>query len=201
MYQDARGYYPCEAETQESFYLCLLDYVDAGYQRDAVRKGGASAAEPVRAFLCPGRRDVMVGAKGDYGYGSSPGGGLSSILGHQTPVSSTMVVAADGASNTLLLSHKGLSPRDYGGNGAKDTSWAVASENSRDPTRFVKDTDQEDMSKLLGAPHILAAPSLFADTSVRRILYESSSTQIGGQPLMSLLWSYNDGKGLGRHLP
>ena len=150
MYQDTRGHYPCEAETQESFYLCLLDYVDAGHQRDAVSKGGSSAAEPVRAFLCPGRRDIMVGAKGDYGYGSSPGGGLRSILGSQTPVSSTMVVAANGASNTLLLSHKGLSPRDYGGNGAKDTSWAVVSENSREPTRLVKDTDQEEMSKLLG---------------------------------------------------
>jgi hypothetical protein len=111
-----------------------------------------------------------------------------------------MILAGDGTGNTLLLAHKGLSPRDYNGGGSGDGSWTDRN-NGRDPGRFVRDSNEEDMSRLIGSPHPQAMPALFADTSVRRVVYDLSSQQVGGQPVPNLLWSYNDGKNLGRHLP
>jgi len=201
MYQDAKGHYPCEAESNECFYVGLLDFVEAGYLQDRVRQQGAQAAQPVRVFLCPSRRDVVVGAKSDYAYGSNPGNNLSSILGGEKPVPLSMVTAADGTGNTLLLSHKGVGPNAYNGSGPNDSSWAARGEHGRDPNRLVRDRNEEEMSKLIGSPHVLAVPSLFADSSVRKIPYESSSVEIEGLPFMTVLWSYNDGKGLGRHAP
>ena len=199
-YQDARGAFPCEAESGESFYINLLDSVEQGHQLDPVRKGGQNAAEPVRVFLCPGRRTIHVGAKGDYGFGSNPGNGLSSILGSAVPVSITAVTNADGASNTLLLSHKGVKLMYYDGSGPNDTGWATL-DHSRDPNEILRDSNQSDMSTRIGSPHANVAPSLFADGSVRNVSYDLNSVKIGGLPAMALLWAYNDGKGLGKHAP
>ena len=199
-HQDARGAFPCEAASGESFYISLLEHVEMQYQIDPVRKGGQQAAEPVRVFLCPGRRTIQVGAKGDFGFGANPGNGLSSILGSQVPVSVTSVTNADGASNTILLSHKGVKPMHQDGSGPNDAGWATAG-NGRDPNEILRDTNNSDMSTKIGSPHASVAPSLFADGSVRNVSYDLNTVKIGDLPAMVLLWAYNDGKGLGKHLP
>lgn len=78
------------------------------------------AAIPV--YLCPSRRDASVGAKFDYGVGDlgfgyfgyefeSPWGSLGIALNGGRYFRSDKI--PDGASNTLLLGHKGLDPEYY----------------------------------------------------------------------------------------
>jgi prepilin-type N-terminal cleavage/methylation domain-containing protein/prepilin-type processing-associated H-X9-DG protein len=176
---------------------------------------------PVQLFLCPSRRGTDVGPRDDYGAGHHPDWwypddpylGWYSILGgpyfsdhndgiitRYVGVRLGSVINADGASNTLLLTHKGLAPQYYSGGSppaqdnpelTTDVNWFEGSgwEHHRDPTQsFHVDSNQTaNMQELFGSPHPGGMPCLFADGSVRNLSY-------GINPLtVAKLWAWNDG--------
>jgi prepilin-type N-terminal cleavage/methylation domain-containing protein len=102
-----------------------------------------AAPQPIPILLCPSRRTTAVGARSDYAAAMDPNSwsfgkapttdsagtvswvGLWTVLwikdtnykagtvNHQAPVSLSVLTDADGASNTVLLAHKGLTPSQY----------------------------------------------------------------------------------------
>jgi prepilin-type N-terminal cleavage/methylation domain-containing protein/prepilin-type processing-associated H-X9-DG protein len=200
--------------TPGTLYTSLLPYVEQA-------NNSPSVAAPVKLFLCPSRRTTDVGPKDDYAaghhpdwwYATYPYAGWYSILGgpyypdHQGGyftnffgISLGDVSNADGTSNTLLLSHKGLAPEYYKGgsppaqNNPKyttDVNWFDGSgwEHHRDPTRaFHQDSNQVPaMQEYAGSPHSGGMPSLFADGSVRTLSYNIDAT------VVTQLWAWNDG--------
>lgn len=94
----------------------------------------------------------------------------------------------DGASNTLLLAHKGMSPRAYAG-GTNDAGWATlgnGAQHKRKPTSFRRDKDQPNIEFMMSSPHT-AMPCLWADGRVTCIGYDIPAAQLWP------LWSFNDG--------
>ena len=218
-YQDAIGRFPLDDnETTVSpgtFYTSLLRYVEQDNNSPA-------AAVPVNIFLCPSRRTTEVGPRDDYAAGHHPDwwyqfypyAGWYSILGgpyvsdrqggsvaFYRGLNLGQLTAADGASNTLLLAHKGLAPQHYTGGSppaqnnpeyTTDVTWFTGSgwEHHRDPTQgFRQDSDQvANMQELMGGPHPGAMPCLFGDGSVRSLSYGLDAD------LVARLWAWNDGK-------
>jgi hypothetical protein len=132
MYHDANRKFPCES-FGTSFYLAILPYVDQQNQVPAITANGPKDAKPVALFLCPSRRGVEVGPRTDYAgavdptWLQKPGGHEPILCGaRRSPtipnwnfyarsgfVTLPMVGNCDGTSNTLLLAHKAVRPRDY----------------------------------------------------------------------------------------
>jgi prepilin-type N-terminal cleavage/methylation domain-containing protein/prepilin-type processing-associated H-X9-DG protein len=196
-------------------YTSLLPYVEQ-------QNNSPAAAAPVKIYLCPSRRTVSVGPRDDYGSGHHPDwwyeffpySGWYSVLGgphvsdHNGGVISsssgvrlTDVSGADGTSNTLLLSHKGLAPQYYKGGSppadndptlTTDVTWFGGSgwEHHRNPTvAFAKDSNQiVNMQELIGSPHTGAIPCLFCDGSVRTLNYSLDPL------IVARLWAWNDGQ-------
>jgi prepilin-type N-terminal cleavage/methylation domain-containing protein/prepilin-type processing-associated H-X9-DG protein len=178
-----------------TFFTDLLPYVEQGKQ-------DPSNPFPVPLFLCPSRRDASVGPKTDYGAAFHPDmlfaagwNGWLSILGgdHQSSavvrsggVSMVTISIADGLTQTLLLSHKALQPKDYGGGDPNDSDWSKAY-HLRLPTSLVLDSNTPGIWNYFGSPHAGASPCLFADGSVRGVNYSGDSN------LHQRLWAWNDG--------
>ena len=216
-YQDARGKFPLDDNIGPplgTFYTSLLAYVEQDNNSPAL-------GIPVKIFLCPSRRTTEVGPRDDYGaahhpdwwYQFFPYRGWYSILGgpyfsdhngnnftNYGGVSLGRLTNADGSSNTLLLTHKGLAPQSYGGGSppadnnpefTTDVSWFDGSgwEHHRDPTQgFHQDSNSTvNMQELAGSPHPGAMPALFGDGSVRTLSYMLDVT------LVAKLWAWNDG--------
>jgi prepilin-type N-terminal cleavage/methylation domain-containing protein/prepilin-type processing-associated H-X9-DG protein len=203
--------------TPGTVYTSLLPYVEQA-------NNNPSVGAPVKLFICPSRRSTDVGPKDDYAaghhpdwwYTSYPYTGWYSILGgpyysdHQggsvanyAGISLPDVSNADGTSNTLLLSHKGLAPRYYKGGSppaqgnpkyTTDVNWFDGSgwEHHRDPTRpFRQDSNQlPNMQEYAGSPHSGGMPCLFGDGSARTLPYTIDST------VVTQLWAWNDGQAL-----
>jgi prepilin-type N-terminal cleavage/methylation domain-containing protein/prepilin-type processing-associated H-X9-DG protein len=169
------------------------------------------------------RADYACGSHPDWAEGPYSGwysilAGPDSIaegLSNVPPCTSSKVTSQDGLSKTLLLAHKGLDPRYYDGSSpaiaigawagagpfTMDEGWASVINPrqfiQRDSTVFVMDQVNGDpaygdMAGLMGGPHPGASGCLYADGSVRTLGYTASS--INGLYLMSMLWSFNDGK-------
>lgn len=140
------------------------------------------------------------------------------------------VTDEDGASNTLLMAHKGMAPSQYGGGSPTDLGWnvvkpvstALAFEHMRCPFGAVRDFDgnhngtgagvpfcdesigtnpqsANSMDWLLGSPHTGSMPCVFADGSVRGIVYGAPiDPPAGARPgamaphLWAKLWAFND---------
>jgi len=210
----------------QTFYVALLPYVEQLPLVEIVQGGNQAAAVPISIFTCPSRGGVsMRGARGDYAVGAHPdwlGGSYArwwSILSgddalpngfNNVPATSVSQVSArDGTSNTLLLAHKALDPRYYGGNSPPrpptghgwagpdtftwDEGWASVINPhqfiQRDPTRFVQDHVGIDC-ELLGGPHAGAALCVYADGPVRGLACTSLTES--GRYLLCKLWAYND---------
>jgi prepilin-type N-terminal cleavage/methylation domain-containing protein/prepilin-type processing-associated H-X9-DG protein len=219
-YNDVIGKFPVDDTTIPppqvgTVFTSLLPYVEQ-------QNNSPQAAAPVKLFLCPSRRDTDVGPRDDYGAGHHPDWWYPqyaylnwySILGgpyysdHQGGIITrykgirlTSVISADGSSNTLLLTHKGLAPQYYQGGSppaqsnpefTTDVNWFEGSgwEHHRDPTQsFHADSNQVvNMQELAGSPHPGAMPCLFADGSVRNLSYTTDALTV------TKLWAWNDGQ-------
>ena len=187
---------------QATFYTSLLPYIEQA----TVSPGDP---RPIATFLCPSRRGPNCGPRADYAAGRHPDDffrdGSLSVLGGpfvlhtgqvvlRGGVGLNMVGGGDGSSNTLLLSHKAMSPSDYYRPGAPpgDGGWvggpgAGQFDHKRDPRSIVRDMNSPEMWKYIGSAHPGGIPSLFADGSVRTLSYSTS------QEVIPKLWSWNDG--------
>jgi prepilin-type N-terminal cleavage/methylation domain-containing protein len=195
---------PIDPESFPTFYTSLLPYLEQGNMTPADPR-------PVSLFLCPSRRGPECGPKGDYAAGRHPddffqNNGLSILGGPfvlhdgqivlRGGVGLNSIAGRDGSSNTLLLSHKALSPNDYyrqgyaigsGDNGWVGGLYSDQFEHKRDPRFFVRDLDSPMMMRYIGSAHPGGIPSLFAGGSVRSLRYTTSPE------IIPKLWSWNDG--------
>jgi hypothetical protein len=190
-----------------SFYTCLLPYLEQG-TNDPMNP------QPIRILLCPSRRDTSVGPKDDYAAAWHPAPYFKtnwlSILGPRfvpsgdpeknpqeySGVGLPEINAADGSSNTLMLTHKAMKPSLYHvlGRLPGDTQWSEGNhDHLRDPRIFIRDTDSSDTPAdaapevFIGSSHPGSMPSLFADGSVRAVSYAVDET------VVPRLWAWNDG--------
>ena len=187
-----------------TFYTAMLPYIEQGNQNPG-------RPHPVSLFFCPTRRGPEVGPRADYAAGRHPDeffdNGWQSILGGPYVSSDGRVLlrggvgldavgGRDGSSNTLLLSHKAMSPSLYDGPWERgiptgdNGGWAGPSETfelRRDPRSFIRDVDSAYTQFLIGSPHADAMSSLFADGSVRSLRYATA------REIIPRLWAWNDG--------
>jgi prepilin-type N-terminal cleavage/methylation domain-containing protein/prepilin-type processing-associated H-X9-DG protein len=220
-YNDAYGMFPDE-KVGASYYTLLLPYIEQDNQYKVVIAGGAPQA--IKIFLCPSRRSTSVGPKDDYAaatedslakpplgnaglaYRSILGGQLTGVANFSSP-SLSVVTSGAGTSNTLLLAHKVMRPRDYTNpNGPDDSTWADTTTKfnpHRDHFRatdsggsgssanrgYTQDDNNVDTHHF-GGPHPGASPVLWADGAVRS--YSYGYTSQGSDVLTwQLLWAYN----------
>jgi prepilin-type N-terminal cleavage/methylation domain-containing protein/prepilin-type processing-associated H-X9-DG protein len=127
--------------------------------------------QPIKIYICPGRRTTSQGAHIDYGYGmepyfdncgtgvnsnnvgntssGNPWGDVHSIMGFDnngTQTSLTMITDADGTANTAFLGHKFVAPQNYGqlDDSGWDLYWAQNRDSNqwqRNPFYFYQDTN------------------------------------------------------------
>lgn len=219
-YHDAIGKFPIDDTDVPpprfgTVFTSLLPYVEQ-------QNNSPQVGVPVQLFLCPSRRSTDVGPRDDYGAGHHPdwwypaypylnwysilGGPHFSdhnggIVTRYNGVRLANVINADGSSNTLLLTHKGLAPEYYAGGSppaqgnpafTTDVNWFEGSgwEHHRDPTQsFRADSNQiANMQELSGSPHPGAMPCLLADGSVRNLSYVIDPVTV------AKLWAWNDGQ-------
>jgi prepilin-type N-terminal cleavage/methylation domain-containing protein len=179
-YQSVKGGFPTEGSsssgtsTYPSFYKSLLPYAEANNATDST---------PVALYLCPGRRNMSVGAKRDYGYASSQGTGSvgPSILDNPRPVRLVEIDEGNRKAETVLLTHVWLAPSTYLGGDSTDLGWATKN-NSRTTTNVTKqDGDSSGNNTYLGGPHGAGNLSLFADGHVENYIDSGTYAQ---------LWAY-----------
>jgi prepilin-type N-terminal cleavage/methylation domain-containing protein len=209
--------------SEPTLYTQVLPYVEQQNQDPLDPK-------PVRLFLCPSRRGPAAGPKADYGAANhpqhvtplGPDTGWRSILGPPiwqpeptapngmvntyTGCTLAQVTAADGASSTLMMSHKALRPSWYAAGGFRmnDGSWAYEmAEHLRNWAGLAQDSEEAAVvippgvwngnagrhfvEAFFGSPHATGMPSLFADGSVRFLAYATDPA------LLPRLWAWNDG--------
>jgi prepilin-type N-terminal cleavage/methylation domain-containing protein/prepilin-type processing-associated H-X9-DG protein len=228
---------PNPAWTGNLFFM-LLPYIEEQAQVNPVTTSMANA-QPIKLFICPTRRSTAMGPVVDYCSGniathtaSQLGtlanskfmtilGGKSSGLSGVSPEVSlgttmALVTAADGTSNSLLLSHKSMLPSSYStvitsttvsshtnNTSIWDAGWAASLTDTSGPVFGVYWGDhqrwfntgpvQDSVSSYaysMGSPHPGSMPSLFADGSVRSYEYSSSAA---GDLVWAQLWFWNDG--------
>jgi prepilin-type N-terminal cleavage/methylation domain-containing protein len=173
-----------------------------------------NGVKPVKIYICPGRRNTSMGPKLDYastyslpyvgadpfGIGDNPGAPWTNfhpILGNNpTQTTLTMITDADGTANTLLLSHKGIQPQNYGNvaDTGYDLGWAENEgyfQHKHVPFYFYQDTNNITMYYFMGGPHPNVSPALFADGSIRNVSYNQTTDIYGA------LWTWDDGIALG----
>lgn len=213
-----------KGHTQGTLYTEMLPHLEQ-------QNNDPDKPQPITTFLCPSRRSTEVGPRDDYAVGTHPNdhgyNGWLSIMGgpyltdlatgvrprSYAGVKLSTVSCMDGSSSTLLMSHKGMAPKFYGGgspaipqsSSETDVTWAelrvngtigVFYEHHRDPRLFLRDTNDEapfvgyghGMNGFIGSPHPGCAPSLFADGSVRGIRYQMDAN------FSTSLWAWNDGR-------
>jgi prepilin-type N-terminal cleavage/methylation domain-containing protein len=226
LFHDAQRKFPLSdtgvADVAPTLYTQLLPHVDQANQTRL-------DPQPVEVFLCPARRSTSVGPKVDFGASFhpdvvaplAPPTGWRSVLGPPiwSPVPGTgklintypgtslaSVTSADGASTTLMLSHKALRPSWYSAAGFRreDGSWsfelgshlriwAAVTRDSEDPIVVIPpgfwngNAGSHFVEGFFGSPHAMGMPSLYADGSVRMLSYSVD------QQLLPKLWAWNDG--------
>jgi prepilin-type N-terminal cleavage/methylation domain-containing protein len=119
---------PLNIVSTHTLWMDLLPFIEQQSQVALAAPSNASRLSQVKGidvYLCPSRRTKSVGARQDYGVGHHPGifsytanNKLRSILGGQQQygfagTNMTAVSNQDGTSTTLLIGHKGMSPRYY----------------------------------------------------------------------------------------
>lgn len=178
IYSDTNDSLPTEAGANPSFYVPLLPYMELQHVAAGMQQGNSAAAStPVREFLCPSRRGVgsTPGGKRDYGYAASSQSGAS-VLDHsgKPPLTLGAIGNVNGTSNTLLLAHVWMDPKNYEGGDPTDLGW-VTKNNARSINNAAfQDTDANGSIKALGGPHKEGAIVLFADGTVRPVPYQFS---------------------------
>ena len=190
-YHDSAGFYPTEIADKRIGASGTFYYDIATFIQISDRQGDPD--DPIREYLCAGRRNREVGPKADFAYGANSEFGIS-VLGAPRPLTRGLIDAADGTAFTLLLSHKVVRPSQYDGSGPNDLAWYDKTvPNSRDPLSLNHDSDALEMWKLLGSPHGDGVPSLFVDGHVEVLPYVGGEVLINNVPVMAARWAYNDG--------
>jgi prepilin-type N-terminal cleavage/methylation domain-containing protein/prepilin-type processing-associated H-X9-DG protein len=215
-----------------SFYTQILPHVEQSNLFQAITQGTATTVNPgaataVSIFLCPSRRGTNVGPKCDYAgiyddsvehFGPSGDGdldfylSLTEVRGLKTIVNNAnvtmaMVTGGAGTSQTLLLGHKLVQPKDYASPSltiSHDYGWVTLGSASDSKTYdhmrwsdannkgdfsnpahlhgYIPDADGVDLNHM-GGPHSGGAPVLWADGSVRNYPYLYANGSLGGTPL------------------
>ncbi len=171
VYHDSRGNFPS-------------DYIKDGLWwglRDCLEQGNiVDYQHGMKILWCPTRRHGQADRVSvDYAY--TQGGMVTSpILGATTGISLPCMTAANGSSNTALLSHRWLSPKHYHDG---QFGWAgysnVASASSYQDSNPAGDGG-------LGSPHG-NCPTLFADGHVQGIPYSWTAQHLAD----SATWMWN----------
>jgi prepilin-type N-terminal cleavage/methylation domain-containing protein len=214
------------SDQDPTLYTLLLPYIEQGQQ-------SRLDPRPIALLLCPSRRGTSAGPKVDYaasihagrwwfstgrgdpGWRSVLGGPIwepvlpptGALVNGYAGCSLPWVTAADGASNTLMLSHKALRPSWYNAGGFRmhDGSWSYEmADHTRNPIAVTRDAEEHvvyiqpaawpdnagnhSVESFFGSPHPGAMPSLYADGSVRALAYTVD------QVILPKLWSWNDGE-------
>ncbi len=231
--------------TKMSFYTQILPQVEQSNLFQAITQGTGTTVNPgaatgVSIFLCPSRRGTSVGPKCDYAgvfddsiqhFGPSGDGdldfylsvaqvrGLKTIV-NNTTVTQAIVTSGAGTSNTLLLGHKLVQPKDYTSTSltvSHDHGWVTLNSvtnaatydhmrwsdannggNLNNPAHlhgYIPDKDGVDLNHM-GGPHPGGSPVLFADGAVRNYPYFYANGTLGGSPLtddatFQSLWCWN----------
>jgi prepilin-type N-terminal cleavage/methylation domain-containing protein/prepilin-type processing-associated H-X9-DG protein len=226
-YHDAQSAFPFEPNAGGSaktpnvgWPVLILPYIEQNnlFQQLAVSSTGLvtnpGAADPVKTFICPGRRIANV-AKIDY-CGAYNGGiseadvtnfiaganGFKSILNTQG-VSMAVVTNQSGTSNTLLLGHKIMRPGNYQGGSGTDPGWVFThtfdhmrwcdtfAGGSNAHRGFFKDDNNVDENHM-GGPHTSGSPVLWADGAVRLYPYTyTDSSGLTDDALFQSFWAFN----------
>jgi len=212
-----------DTDQNPTLFTQLLPYMEQGNQSRIDPK-------PISLLFCPSRRSTSAGPKTDYAAALHPGWkpvwqtdtGWRSVLGGPiwkltNPKTGAMVnlfggcslgqvSSADGASSTLMLSHKALPPSWYSAAGFRghDGSWSYElADHLRSPFAVTRDSEGNvvfmppsvwpdnpgyfTVDGFFGSPHPTGMPSLYADGSVRTLSYSID------QQLLPKMWSWNDG--------
>lgn len=175
-FHDKKRAFPTEAGDNVSLYKALLPFIE---------QGKASDDTAIALYLCPGRRDISVGAKRDYGYASSQATGAvgPSVLDAKDGVNTTTVSENTGLSSTALLTHVWMSPATYtNGSDPTDAGWATKNNSRSTNTTAKTDHDSSGTNTHLGGPHATTLPTLYADGHVESYLYTA--------PKQSEPWAY-----------
>ncbi|OAI44803.1 hypothetical protein AYO44_13505 [Planctomycetaceae bacterium SCGC AG-212-F19] len=173
VYHDTFGFFPTESGSDRTLFRALLPYVECQSVESQIQQGVAGAEKAaIKPYLCPARRTPQGGAgKRDYGYALSANNG--SIFDTPGGANLVSITSANGAGNTLLLSHVWMDPKTYasGGPAGTDSGW-IAFENSRTINNTAKeDRDPGAGTSHMGSPHPNAMPAVFADGHTSNIPY------------------------------
>lgn len=194
--------------------------------------GARALATPLPILLCPSRRDTAVGPKSDYCGVYARGlqeaalftyigaNNYQSILDPNLSVTNnasttppgvplSAITNGAGSSNTLLLSHSALRPKDYlNGGSPNDTGWAASpvqgggypnmrwtdDGGSGDSANhgLVMDSNNIDENYCSG-PHGGGSPCAFGDGSVRMYNYGYTDGSFGGNDcaFWQAMWAWN----------
>jgi len=193
-YHDANENLPSETpkapggNAPQSFYIYLLPYVEQ--QNAIVDKTGTPATKgtPIKLFLCPSRRTVAVGSRRDYGYGGTKAVNTA-VLNAPAFTTLAAITNANGTSNTALLTHVWMDPKNYSGNPADptDKGWASLN-NNRDARTDLADTNASGSNTALGGPHPNVNPFLFCDGHVQNIPYPWKPAK----GTIAYIWGYDN---------
>ena len=173
-YHDSVGAFP--NEFGGGFYIAIRDNVEA---QNATPNASASAASPVKVFVCPSRRQAQKGWR-DYVYVAS----TAPILNSGSAAGNTLgaITVANGTSNTALLSHIWMAPTTYA---SDDSGWGLSSNSVGNSTNVA---DRSTGTSGLGSPHPNVNPTAFGDGHVQNIPY-NWNTPTGAQGWM---WNWNN---------
>jgi hypothetical protein len=123
--------------------------------------------------VCPSRRNwLSVRAKRDFGYAATSGTGSAgkSILDTPGGTNDTEITNHNGTSNTLLLAHVWMDPKNYGGGDPTDLGWSTKNNSRSINDTAIEDWDSSGSTNHIGGPH-RALPCLFADGHIENLPY------------------------------
>jgi hypothetical protein len=167
-FHDKNLTFPTESGSNPSFYQAILPFLGGDPEVQQAMGGDKTAA--IKLFLCPSRRtSQMAPGKRDYGYAASAPAGVQAVLDSKTALTLTAITNANGSSNTLLLSHLWMDPKNYSSGDATDQGWATKN-NSRSVNNTAKqDSDSSGTTTHIGGPHPHLVPCLFVDGHMQNI--------------------------------
>jgi hypothetical protein len=211
IFHDQHNMLPCEDGT--SVFVHILPHLETtkGRPREFGDKGASrkpvevkpKEPTPFEGYVFSDRRSVEeAGFAGDFGFYADPKNRMLTVLSQEIGKGLPLIHISnrDGASNTMLLTLKGVSRKEYKTQKAeaKDSpgSWVLPWDGktqmklhhvrTSDPSPVV-DGDDESSNEKLGGPNARGTPAIFVDGSVRMLKNGLE------QKLALSLWQWNDG--------
>jgi prepilin-type N-terminal cleavage/methylation domain-containing protein/prepilin-type processing-associated H-X9-DG protein len=173
VYHDAVLLFPTEAASSgsgTSLYQTLLPNIEQTSLANAINSGNAPSPLPgIKIYTCPSRRTPTQPWR-DYVYyytSSMPGGGPP-VFYTTGGAELGIITNANGTSNTALLGHSFIEPKNYGT--TNDGVWNTAPSYTQACSQY-QDSNTPP-SGGLGGPHPNTDPMLFADGHVQNIAFQ-----------------------------